>query len=107
MVCLRLPPYVPNGEIELDKLTVAEGFMQVLAHLDLEYDLPPDIWAVAEDVLQALKAKGNELGAERATEKLARGFCENRDRSISQMDEVQPIEARAELSGESRLARGQ
>ena len=50
-------PYVLNGAIELDKLTVAEGFMQVLAHLDLEYDLPPDIWAVAEDVLQALKAR--------------------------------------------------
>ena len=57
MECLRLPPYVPNGEIELDKLTVAEGFMQVLAHLELEYDLPLDIWAVAEDVLQALKTR--------------------------------------------------
>jgi hypothetical protein len=102
MVCLTLRRYVPNGGIELDKLTVAEGFMQVLAHLDLEYDLPPDIWAVAEDVLQALKARETNW-----TEKLARDFCENRDRSISQMDEVQPREARAERLGESRLARGQ
>jgi hypothetical protein len=31
--------------------------VRVLAHLELEYDLPPDIWAVAEDVLQALKAR--------------------------------------------------
>jgi hypothetical protein len=57
MVCLTLRPYVPNGGIELDKLTVAEGFVRVLAHLKLEYDLPPDIWAVAEDVLHALKAR--------------------------------------------------
>jgi len=54
---LTLRPYVPNEGIELDKLTVAEGFVRVLAHLELEYDLPPDIWAVAEDVLRALKAR--------------------------------------------------
>ena len=57
MVCLTLRPYVPNEGIELDKLTVAEGFVRVLAHLELEYDLPLDIWAVAEDVLQALKTR--------------------------------------------------
>jgi hypothetical protein len=57
MVCLTLRPYVPNEGIELDKLTVAEGFVRVLAHLELEYDLPPDIWAVAEDVLQTRKAR--------------------------------------------------
>ena len=57
MVCLTLRPYVPNEGIELDKLTVAEGFVRVLAHLELEYDLPPDIWAVAEDILRALKAR--------------------------------------------------
>ena len=57
MVCLTLRPYVPNGGIELDKLTLSEGFVRVLAHLELEYDLPPDIWAVAEDVLQASTAR--------------------------------------------------
>jgi hypothetical protein len=36
---------------------MADGFVQVLERLELEYDLPPDIWAVAEDVLQALKAR--------------------------------------------------
>ena len=72
MVCLTLRPYVPNGGIELGKLTVAEGFMQVLAHLDLEYDLPPDIWAVAEDVLQALKARETNW----APRERPRSWCE-------------------------------
>ena len=56
MVCLTLRPYLPNGGIEPEKSTMADGFAQVLERLELEYDLPPDIWAVAEDVLQALKA---------------------------------------------------
>jgi hypothetical protein len=57
MVCLTLRPYLPNGGIEPEKSTMADGFAQVLERLELEYDLPPDIWAVAEDVLQALKAR--------------------------------------------------
>lgn len=56
MVCLTLRPQLPNAGIELEKSTLADGFVQVLERLELEYDLPPDIWAVAEDVLQALKA---------------------------------------------------
>jgi hypothetical protein len=57
MVCLTLRPHLPNAGIELEKSTLADGFVQVLERLELEYDLPPDIWAVAEDVLQALKAR--------------------------------------------------
>jgi hypothetical protein len=57
MVGLTLRPYLPDEGIEPKKSTIAEGFVRVLAHLELEYDLPPDIWAVAEDVLQALKAR--------------------------------------------------
>jgi hypothetical protein len=57
MVCLTLRPYLPDGGIESEKSTMADGFVQVLERLELEYDLPPDIWAVAEDVLQALKAR--------------------------------------------------
>jgi hypothetical protein len=57
MMCLTLRPYVPNGGIEAEKSTVADGFVLVLERLELEYDLPLDIWAVAEDVLQALKAR--------------------------------------------------
>ena len=57
MVCLTLRPYPPNGGIVPEKSTMADGFVQVLERLELEYDLPPDIWAVAEDVLRALKAR--------------------------------------------------
>jgi hypothetical protein len=57
MVCLTLRPYLPDGGIESEKSTIADGFVQVLERLELEYDLPQDIRAVAEDVLQALKAR--------------------------------------------------
>ena len=57
MVCLTLRAYLPNGGIEPEKSTMADGFVQVLERLVLEYDLHPDVWAAAEDVLQALKAR--------------------------------------------------
>jgi uncharacterized protein YyaL (SSP411 family) len=57
MVGLTLHPYLLDEGIEPEKSTMAEGFVQVLERLELEYDLHPDIWAVAEDVLQALKTR--------------------------------------------------
>jgi hypothetical protein len=57
MMCLTSRPYLPNRGIESEKSTMADGFVQVLERLELEYDLPPDIRAVAEDVLQALRAR--------------------------------------------------
>jgi hypothetical protein len=57
MIGLTLHPYLLDEGIELEKSTIADGFVEVLARLELEYDLPPDVWSVAEDVLQALKAR--------------------------------------------------
>ena len=57
MVDLILHPYLPDEGIELEKSTIADGVVEVLARLELEYDLPPDVWSVAEDVLQALQAR--------------------------------------------------
>jgi hypothetical protein len=57
MVGLTLHPSLLDEGIELEESTIADGFVEVLARLELEYDLPPDVWSVAEDVLQALKAK--------------------------------------------------
>jgi hypothetical protein len=57
MVDLKLRPYPLDDGIGPEKSTIADGFVEVLARLELEYDLPPDVWAVAEDVLQALKAR--------------------------------------------------
>jgi hypothetical protein len=57
MVGLTLHPYLLDEGIEPEKSTIADGFVEVLARLELEYDLPPDVWSVAEDVLQALKAR--------------------------------------------------
>jgi hypothetical protein len=57
MIGLTLHPYLLDEGIEPEKSTIADGFVEVLARLELEYDLPPDVWSVAEDVLQALKAR--------------------------------------------------
>jgi hypothetical protein len=57
MIGLRLHP-CPLGEgIEPEKSTIADEFVEVLARLELEYDLPKDVRSAADDVLQALKAK--------------------------------------------------
>jgi hypothetical protein len=70
MLRFKLHPYVANGAIQIGRPTVADRFAQVLARLKLEYDLPPDVWAAAEEVLQALKAREKKW-ASRRTEKPA------------------------------------
>jgi hypothetical protein len=57
MLHLKFRPNIAHDVFEPQKPTVAGRFAQVLARLKLEYDLAPDVWAVAEDVLQALKAR--------------------------------------------------
>jgi hypothetical protein len=56
MLRFTLRPYLGSAA-EPDRSSVADRFAQVIAHLSLEYDLPPDVWAAAEEVLQALKAR--------------------------------------------------
>lgn len=57
MLFLKSRSHPVNGAAEPDKLTVADRFAQVLARLSLEYELPPDVWAAAEDILQAFRAR--------------------------------------------------
>jgi hypothetical protein len=57
---LTLHPYLLDEEVEAEESTIADGFVEVLARLKLEYDLPPDVWSVAEDVLQALKTRNTD-----------------------------------------------
>ena len=57
MVGLTLHSSLLDEGIEPEESTIAEGFGEVLARLELEYDLPPDVRSVAEDLLQALKAR--------------------------------------------------
>jgi hypothetical protein len=56
----KLRPYVGNVAVEVGTSSIADRFVQVMAHISLEYDLPPDVWAAAEDVLRALKARGKK-----------------------------------------------
>jgi hypothetical protein len=57
MRVLTLHPYLLGERIEPEKSTVADEFFEVLARLELEYDLPPDVRSAADDVLQALKVR--------------------------------------------------
>ena len=67
MVSLTLPPYFLDEGVEPEESTIADGFVEVLARLELECDLPADVWSVAEDVLQALKTRMRNIPAENAT----------------------------------------
>ena len=61
-------PYLLDEGVEPEESTIADGFVEVLARLELEYDLPPDVWSIAEDVLQALKTRNtNWTPKERST----------------------------------------
>lgn len=47
---------IADLDIELEEPLAAEQFEEVLARLNLDYDLPPDVLAEAEVVLQAMRA---------------------------------------------------
>ena len=57
MSLLKLRRQPADGPIEPEKPSAAEWFAQVLARLNLEYDLPADVLTEAEEVLHALRAK--------------------------------------------------
>jgi hypothetical protein len=57
MLHLNLRRNIAREVVERKRQTVAERFALVLADLKLEYDLSPDVWAVAEDVLQVLRGR--------------------------------------------------
>ena len=61
----KLPPYVGNVAVEVGTSSIADRFLQVVAHISLEYNLPPDIWAAAEDVLGALRARKERAETDR------------------------------------------
>jgi hypothetical protein len=48
---------VANGDGDPGTLSIADQFAAIMAHVCLEYDLEPDVLALAQDVLQALKAR--------------------------------------------------
>jgi hypothetical protein len=63
MLPFKLRPYVGKVSTESEKTSIADLFREVMVGLHLEYDLPPDVWAAAEDVLQALKAREKHWSA--------------------------------------------
>ena len=56
MLHLNSPRNIADFDIDLEEPLAAEQFEEVLARLNLDYDLPPDVLAEAEVVLQAMRA---------------------------------------------------
>jgi hypothetical protein len=56
MLHLNSPRNIADLDIDLEEPLAAEQFEEVLARLNLDYDLPPDVLAEAEVVLQAMRA---------------------------------------------------
>jgi hypothetical protein len=57
MLQLKSHRNTTGSDIDFEKsAAVAEQFAEVMARLNLDYDLPPDILAEAEIVLQAMRA---------------------------------------------------
>lgn len=54
-------PYIAN---DLDPMpSIADHFAEIMGRIHLEYDLEPDVWSAAQDVLQALKTEGERVEA--------------------------------------------
>jgi hypothetical protein len=49
---------IANDDVDPGKLSIADQFAEIMVHICLEYDLEPDVLGAAQDVLQALKARG-------------------------------------------------
>ena len=53
-------PDIANRDVDPGVPSIADQFAEIMVHIGLDYDLEPDVWDAAQDVLQALKAKGKD-----------------------------------------------
>jgi hypothetical protein len=53
-------PCVGNVADELENYNIADRFAAVMFHLSLEYELAPNVFAAAEDVLRVLTLKAEK-----------------------------------------------
>jgi hypothetical protein len=56
----KTSPHIANGDVDPGPPSVADQFAEIMFHICLDYDLEPDVLGAAQDVLQALKAKGKK-----------------------------------------------
>jgi hypothetical protein len=54
----KMRPHIANVDVDPGTPSIAEHFAEIMGHIRVEYDLEPDVWGAAQDVFQALKAKG-------------------------------------------------
>lgn len=60
MLGSKTRPYIANDDVDPRPHSVADQFAEIMVHICLDYDLEPDVLGAAQDVLQALKAKGKK-----------------------------------------------
>jgi hypothetical protein len=53
----EMRPYIDDVGLESGISGIADRFADVLLRLQLEYDLPSDIWAAAQDLLHLLRGR--------------------------------------------------
>jgi len=54
---IKVRPYVGEVVIEPEQSSIADRFAEIMGDISLDYDLDADVLGVAQDVLQALKAR--------------------------------------------------
>jgi hypothetical protein len=54
---IKLRSYVDEVVVEPERSSIADRFAEIMGDISLDYDLDPDVLSVAQDVLQALKAR--------------------------------------------------
>jgi hypothetical protein len=57
MSIVKLRPYASEIAIETEQSSIADRFAEIMGDISADYDLDSDVLAVAQDVLQALKAR--------------------------------------------------
>jgi hypothetical protein len=54
---IKLRSYFDEVVVEPERSGIADRFAEIMGDISLDYDLDPDVLSVAQDVLQALKAR--------------------------------------------------
>jgi hypothetical protein len=54
---IKLRSHAGGVVIGTEQSSIADRFAEIMGDISLDYDLDPDVWSAAQDVLQALKAR--------------------------------------------------
>ena len=96
MLRFKTSPYIANGDVDPGPPSVADQFAEIMVHICLDYDLEPDVLGAAQDVLQALKAKGKKRVRTGPRSHLAGGRVSSGSSALA----IQPVRSLSTLPSE-------